>query len=158
MSPADEQEFLAFLKSNGDTVLLPATSSTSEFTPIHTLPGASQDVATRRFWLKNTTSNLPLITELDESRGVYVINGFQSPVAEFLRSFTVSNMMLPGRLQADMAYFDDNKGDLASKPWEFSKWFENIEARIRNNYRHVTLLTYAGPGAEEFRKQGGMLH
>ena len=139
-------------------MLLPGTSPTSSFTPIGMLPEASQDVATRRFWLQNTTSNLPMITELDEMRGVYLMNGFQSPVAEFLRSFTISNMMLPGRLEADMNYFDDDKGDLVSKPWEFSKWFDTIQTWIRNKYRHLTLLTYVGPGAEEFRKQGGILH
>lgn len=87
-----------------------------------------------------------------------MINGFQSPVVEFLRSFTVAQMMLPGRLEADMAYFDDGKRDLVSKPVEFRKWFESIELWIRKNYRHMTLLTFAGPGAEKFRDEGGRLY
>ena len=159
MSRDDEEEFLAFLKSNGNTIILPAASrSASGFGPVDTLPEPSQNEATRKFWLQNTSINLPVVTELDETRGIYLINGFQSPVVEFLRSFTISNIMLPGRLEADMNYFDDDTRDLASKPAEFRKWVDSLEAWIRSNYRHLTLLTYVGPGAEKFQQQGGILH
>ena len=159
MSMDDEEEFLAFLKSNGNTIILPAVSkSASGFAPVDRLPEASQDEATRKFWLQNISINLPVVTELDDTRGIYLINGFQSPVVEFLRSFTISNIMLPGRLEADMNYFDDDTRDLASKPEEFRKWFDTLEAWIRSNYRHLTLLTYVGPGAEKFQHQGGILH
>lgn len=159
MSRDDEEEFLAFLKSNGNTIILPAASkSASGFAPVDTLPEASQNEANRKFWLQNTSINLPVVTELDETSGIYVINGFQSPVVEFLRSFTISNIMLPGRLEADMNYFDDDTRDLASKPPEFRKWFDTLDGWIRSNYRHLTLLTYVGPGAEEFQRKGGILH
>ena len=158
MSREDEAEFLNFLRTNYSTVILPPTSPTSGFAPLNSLPETPADPAHRRFWLQNTTVNLPLVTEFDEENGVYLVNGFQSPVMEFLRSFTVSNMMLPGRLEADMTYFDDDRGDLVSKPVEFRQWVESIEAWIRKNYRHLTLYTYAAPGAERFEKDGGILH
>jgi len=158
MSREDEDGFLDYLRSNGSIVILPATSFMATFVPLDTLPDLSQQEATRRFWLQNTSVNLPLVTELDEETGRYLINGFQSPVVEFLRSFTISKIMLPGRLEADMAYFDDDKGDLASKPAEFRRWFESMEFWIRKKYRHLSLLTFAGPGAERFREQGGILH
>jgi len=158
MSRKDEDGFLDYLRSNGGFVILPTASSTAAFVPLDTLPDASQEEATRRFWLQNTSVNLPLVTEFDEEKGRYLINGFQSPVVEFLRSFTISKIMLPGRLEADMAYFDDDKGDLASKPAEFRRWFESMEFWIRKKYRHLSLLTFAGPGAERFREQGVILH
>ena len=158
MTRDDELEFLAYLKSRGDTVILPGKSTSSEFASVEALPDVSQDSSTRRFWLQNTTAKLPLATEYDDQGGYYAINGFQSPVAEFLRSFTVSQMLLPGRIQADMAYFHDQKQDLVSKPSQFKKWFDEIENWIRNNYKHLTLLTFAGPGAEKFRDEGGLLH
>lgn len=158
MSPEDENQFLNFLRSSSQVIVLPAISNTSQFSALQSLPNASQDPMTRRFWLQDTSVRLPLVTEFDEARGYYLINGFQSPVIEFLRSFSISNMMLPGRLQADMAYFDDDKGDLVSKPAEFRGWFDLIERWIKRSYRHLTLLTYAGPGAEKFRSEGGLLH
>ncbi len=158
MSREDEDEFLSLLRSTRRVVILPARSSTSEFAPLDTLPEASQDLATRKFWLQNTLVNLPLVTEFDEETGYYLISGFQSPVVEFLRSFTISKIMLPGRLEADMVFFDDDRGDLVSKPAEFRRWFESMEFWIRKKYRHLSLLTFAGPGAERFREQGGILH
>ncbi len=158
MSRDDEDEFLNFLRSTDSTVILPARSPTSGFASLDMLPEASQDEATRKFWLQNTSVNLPLVTEFDDENGYYLIDGFQSPVVEFLRSFTISKIMLPGRLEADMTYYDYYSGDLASKPVEFRNWFDSIESWIRKNYRHLTLLTYAGPGAERFREEGGLLH
>ena len=158
MSRKDEDGFLDYLRSNGGFVILPTASSTAAFVPLDTLPDASQEEATRKFWLQNTSVNLPLVTEFDEEKGRYLINGFQSPVVEFLRSFTISKIMLPGRLEADMVFFDDDRGDLVSKPAEFRRWFESMEFWIRKKYRHLSLLTFAGPGAERFREQGGILH
>ncbi len=158
MSREDEDEFISFLQSTDSTIILPSRSSTSGFAPLDMLPEASQDEATRKFWLQNTSITLPLVTEFDEETGYYLINGFQSPVVEFLRSFTISRMMLPGRLEADMTYFDDDRQDLVSKPVEFRSWFDSMEHWIRKNYRHLTLLTYVGPGAERFREEGGILH
>lgn len=158
MSSEDENQFLTFLRSSNQVIVLPTISDTSQFSAIQSLPDASQDPINRKFWLQNMSVPLPLVTEFDEIRGYYLINGFQSPVIEFLRSFSVSNMMLPGRLQADMAYFDDDKGDLVSKPAEFRGWFDSIERWIKRSYKHLTLLTYAGPGAEKFRSEGGLLH
>ena len=158
MSRDDEDEFRTLLRSTFGTVILPAASSTPGFLPIDTLPEASHDESTRKFWLHNTAVNLPLVTEFDETKGQYVINGFQSPVVQFLRSYTISKMMLPGRLEADMAYFDDDKADLVSKPAEFRDWFDSIALWIRTNYKHLTLLTYLGPGAEKFQNEGGLIH
>ncbi len=158
MSREDEDEFISFLQSTDSTIILPSRSSTSGFAPLDMLPEASQDEATRKFWLQNTSITLPLVTEFDEETGYYLINGFQSPVVEFLRSFTISRMMLPGRLEADMTYFDDDRQDLVSKPVEFRSWFDSMEHWIRKNYRHLTLLTYVGPGADKFQEEGGLLH
>src|SRR5438128_385393 len=88
----------------------------------------------------------------------YLIDAFESPVVEFQRSWTVSQMMLAGGIRADMNYLDSEKQDLAPKPAEFRKWFESIQNWIRKNFFHLTLLTYVGPGAEKFENEGGILH
>ena len=157
MSREDEDAFLDFLRAMGNLTVLPNSSPTPTFSQLDVLPEASQAESTRKFWLQNTAINLPVVAVLSEPVGSFVIDGFQSPVVEFLRSFTVAGMMLPGRLQADMTYFDGDKQDLVAKPVEFRKWVESMEAWIRKNYKHLTLLTYVGPGAQKFRDQGGLL-
>jgi len=158
MSKEDEEAFLQYLRSSGHLVILPSTSPSSDFAPIQVLPEPSQDEDTRKFWLQNRTVSLPLVTEYAAEKNGYVIDGFQSPVVEFLRSWMVSHMMLAGGIRADMNYLDSEKQDLAPKPAEFRNWFESIQNWIRKNFFHLTLLTYVGPGAEKFENEGGILH
>jgi len=158
MAKKDEAEFLEYVRSGGRLAILPASSPTSDFPRVRDLPEPSEDDSTRKFWLHNLGIDLPLITEYDPENDHYVIDGFQSPVVEFIRSLEVSRILLPGRIQADMNYIQYEKQDLVQKPHEFRIWFESMENWIRRRYTHLTLLTYAGPGAEEFREQGGLFH
>jgi hypothetical protein len=158
MSKEDEDAFLQYLRSSGDLVILPATSPSSDFAPIAVLPEPTEEEATRKFWLQNRAVSLPVVTEYVPEKSCYVIDGFQSPVVEFHRSWTVSRMMLAGGIRADMNYLDSDKQDLVPKPDWFRNWFDSLQKWIRANYNHLTLLTYVGPGAEKFRQEGGLLH
>jgi len=158
MSKKDEDAFLQQLRSSGDLVILPTTSPSSDFAPIAFLPEPTEDEATRKFWLQNSAVGLPVVTEYVPEKSWYVIDGFQSPVVEFQRSWMVSHMMLAGGIRADMNYLDSDKGDLVRKPVEFRNWFESIQNWIRKKFFHLTLLTYVGPGAEKFENEGGILH
>ena len=158
MSNEDEETFLQYLRSLGHLVILPATSPSSDFAPVSVLPEPAEDEDTRKFWLLNKAVRLPLATEYAREKSCYVIDGFQSPVVEFQRSWTVSQMMLAGGIRADMNYLDRDKQDLVQKPVEFRNWFDSMQKWIRGNFKHLTLLTYVGPGAERFREEGGLLH
>jgi hypothetical protein len=158
MSKEDEETFLHHLRSSGGLVILSASSPSSTFAPILFLPEPSEDEDTRKFWLQNNTVSLPLVTEYAPEKNCYVVDGFQSPVVEFHRSWTVSRMMLAGGIRVDMNYLDSDKQDLVPKPVEFRNWFDSMQKWIRNSYKHLTLLTYVGPGAERFREEGGLLH
>jgi hypothetical protein len=158
MSRGDEDSFLRHLRSTGDIVILPSGSPTSEFAPVPALPDPTEDEATRKFWLQKTTVSLPLVTEYAPEKNGYVIDGFQSPVVEFLRSWAVSNVMLAGGIRADMNYLDNDKQDLVQKSADFRNWFDSMQNWIRKNFKHLTLLTYVGPGAEKFSKEGGLFH
>ena len=157
MSKEDENEFLEYVKSLGNLLILPATFPSSDFTPMYGLPEPSQDESTRRFWLQNTGVGLPLVAEQVPEKDYYVVDGFQSPAIEFWRSWTVSQIMLPGGIQADVNYIDNDKQDLAKKPVEFRKWFEWIDGWIRKKYRRLGIYVFAGPGAQKFREEGGIL-
>jgi hypothetical protein len=121
------------------------------------LPEPSQDESTRRFWLQNTGVGLPLVAEQVPEKDYYVVDGFQSPVIEFWRSWTVSQIMLPGGMQADMNYIDGERQDLAKKPAEFRRWFESVDGWVRKKYRRLGIYVFAGPGAQRFGEQGGIL-
>ncbi len=157
MSREDEDEFLDYVRSLGNLLILPATSPSSDFTPVYGLPEPSQDESTRRFWLQYTGAGIPLVTEHVLEKDYYVVDGFQSPVIEFWRSWILSQVMVPGGIQADMNYIDSDKQDLDKKPVEFRKWFESIEGWIRKNYRRLGIYVFAGPEAQRFREQGGIL-
>jgi len=158
MSKEDEEAFLQYLGRSGELVILPPTSSSSNFAPIPVLPKPAEDEDTRKVWLQNNTVSLPLVTEYTTEKNCYVIDGFQSPVVEFHRSWVVSRMMLAGSIRADMNYLDSDKGDLVRKPVEFRNWFDSMQNWIRKGFKHLTLLTYVGPGAEKFESEGGILH
>jgi hypothetical protein len=157
MSKEDEDQFFEYVLSLGNLLILPATSPSSDFTPMYGLPEPSQDESTRRFWLQITAVDLPLVTEQVPEKDYYVVDGFQSPVIEFWRSWTVSQIMLPGGMQADTNYIDSERQDLALKPAEFRKWFESIDGWIRRKYRRLGIYVFAGPGAQRFREEGGIL-
>jgi hypothetical protein len=157
MSREDEAEFLEYVRSLGNLCILPATSPSSDFTPIDSFPESSQDELTRRFWLQNTVVGLPLVTEQVPEKDYYVVDGFQSPVVEFWRSWMVSQILMPGGLQVDMTYLDSEEEDLARKPAEFRAWFGSIESWIQRNYKRLGIHIFAGPGAQRFREQGGIL-
>jgi hypothetical protein len=158
MSKEDENSFLRHLRSTGDLVILPSGSPTSEFAPVSALPEPTENEATRKFWLQKTTVSLPLVTEYAPEKNGYVIDGFQSPVVEFLRPWTISKVMLAGGIRADMNYLDNDKQDLVQKPANFRKWFDSMQNWIRKNFKHLTLLTYVGLGAEKFSEEGGLFH
>jgi hypothetical protein len=157
MSKEDEDEFLEYVRSLGNLLILPATFPSSDFTPMYGLPEPSQDESTRRFWLQNTGVGLPLVAEQVPEKDYYVVDGFQSPVIEFWRSWTVSQIMLPGGMQADMNYIDGERQDLAKKPAEFRRWFESVDGWVRKKYRRLGIYVFAGPGAQRFGEQGGIL-
>ncbi len=158
MSKEDEQEFLDHLRSLSRLVILPTSSTTSDFAALNYLPEASEDEVTERFWLQNPAVNMPLVTEYDEEKRLYLIDGVQSPVVELIRSRILSGYLLPGGIQAELNYSDSDKEMLVPKPAEFGKWFEDMSSWIRKKYTHLEWLIYAGPGAEKFRQDGGRFH
>lgn len=157
MSRDDEDGFLEYVRSLGNLLILPGTSPSSDFARVDSLPEPSQDESTRRFWLLYTGVGMPLVTEHIPEKSLYEIDGFQSPVIEFRRSWMVSRVMLPGGIQADMNYIDDERHDLAKKPSEFRDWFGSIDGWIRKNYQRLGIYIFAGPGAQKFREEGGIL-
>lgn len=157
MSRDDENEFLDYVQSLGKLIILPATSPSSDFTPAGFLPEPSQEESTRIFFLYYDMAGMPLVTEHNMEKNYYFVDEYQSPVVEFRRSWTVSQIMMPGRIEAEMMWVDNEKQDLAKKPQEFRAWFESIAAWIHKNFVRLGIHVFAGTGAISFRNEGGIL-
>src|SRR3989442_6200972 len=109
MSEEDETEFLEYARSLGNLLTLPATSPTSDFTPVFGFPEPSQEESTRGFWLQDAGAGRPLVRGDGPEKGYYLGDGFQSPVIEFCLSWTDSQILMPCAIQADMKYFHSDK-------------------------------------------------
>lgn len=81
MSREDEDQFIEYVRSLGDLMILPATSPSSDFTPLIGFPEQSQVESTRRFWLLYTGAGIPLVTEHDPENEYYVVDGFSRPLS-----------------------------------------------------------------------------
>ena len=119
MTRDDEDQFLRYVRSLGNLVMLPATSPSADFETVSVLPEPSQEESTRRFFLHYNIAGMPLITEPLPEKNYYVIDGYQSPVIEFWRSWMVSQILMPGGIEAEIMWVDIKKQDLAKKPNEF---------------------------------------
>jgi hypothetical protein len=157
MTREDEIELFDHIRSLGSVTILPATSQNPDFTPIGALPEPSQDESTRRFFLHYAVAGMPLVTEHVPEKNYYLIDEYQSPVIELWRSWSVSQIMMPGGIQAEMMWIDSEKQDLENKPKEFRKWFESVEDWIHKNFVRLGIHIFAGPGAIIFREDGGIL-
>ena len=121
------------------------------------LPEPSQDESTRRFVLLYNGAGMPLVTGPVPEKNYYAVDGYQSPVIELWRSWTVSQIMIPGGIQVEMMWIDEEMQDIEKKPREFREWFESIEDWIHKNFVKLGIHVFAGPGAIRFREDGGVL-
>ena len=102
-------------------------------------------------------AGMPLVAEHVPDKNYYLVDEYQSPVVEFWRSWMVSQIMMPGGIQAEMMWINSEKQDLEKKPKEFREWFESIEGWIHKNFVRLGIHIFAGPGAIMFREDGGIL-
>ena len=157
MAGDDENQFLDYVRSLGSLTILPVTSPTSDFPSVGILPEPQQEESTRRFWLCHDVTGMPLVTEYAPKKSHYVVDGYQSPVIEFWRSWTISQLLMAGGIEAEMMWIDNKKQDIEKKPKEFREWFESLDRWIHKNFVQLGIHVFAGPGAITFRDEGGIL-
>jgi len=155
MTTEDEQEFMEFLRSTGDIVVLPLYSVHKDFQPVEALPDPYSGKSWSQFWLFNRSVSKNLRIDLFSQQRHYAIDTLASSVIEFSRSSVKDRMMGRGRIWADFTYFDSEKKVILLKEPAFKEWYETIARWIRKRYKHVDWLIYAGPGTQKFLAEGG---
>lgn len=154
MTKEDEENFVEFVMSTGEVMILPYISQTNEFTPIQKLPDRFSGKFSGGFWLFNRGVSSNLVVEYVPAQRYYTIDSLQSSVVEFTRSGVSDKMISRGRIWADFTILDREKMVLLPKEVAFSKWYDSLATWIRKKYKRVDRLTYAGPGAQKLVEEG----
>jgi len=138
MLPADETEFLNFIKSTDKNVLIyPYRSPTITFRPIKIPPKHFSTDFWFHLWLYNPNFGEINYSYIKEQKHYYV-DEFKSPVIEFSRcGINDKSELSQGRLWIATAYvIKDNTGKLIwqNKPLELINWYEKIARWIKKKY------------------------
>jgi len=156
MLPEDEEEFVAYvLGQKKDVLMVAVPSETASPKIIKSLPASFSEGTWNSiyFWAKNINGRLK--TKYIETQGYFLVDSSASPVIEFLGSFVKDNLLIRGRIWAEIKYLDGDK--LVYKGKEFENWFNALARWIRRHYQKITDWEYIGPNAAEWHGRGGIL-
>lgn len=137
MLPEDEEEFIRFVKSTGEVIVIPAITNKMPVESVENLPKAFS----KPYWFSFYFLNKNLIEEAKydyiEKQKHYHIDESKSLVIQFHRGGIEDNKILEGRIWIATAYvIKDSSGELVwvQKSKEFIEWYEKIARWLRKNY------------------------
>jgi hypothetical protein len=161
MTRKDEKQFVEFVKSTGDVVVLPNDSPEERFDPVGSFPKYS----TRgwhifSFFNRDISDNLRV--RYVKEQGYWTLERTDSSVIEFCRSsiehkFSKNRPIVRGRIWAQFTILDEEEMELVPKEPEFTKWYEKIARWLRKNYKRIHPIIYASPGAQKLEEEGKVI-
>ncbi len=134
MTDEDEDDFVAFMRSIGDVLILPQTSENElveEYPSFRTLAGRrlGEDSV---IW-NRSLSPMPLYIHYEVHGGCYCVDFMQSEVVNVIRSKRLDHRLSMGRLYVeDKAQLPD--GSVVKKSGEFVNWFNELCRWIKKTY------------------------
>ena len=147
MDSHDEEEFMRFVRSTGDIVVLPPYIKNPHNPGVTALPQPASKNFNYAMHLFNRSVSSRLFFMYSDKMACHIVDGIDSSVVEFKRTIAWDKKMRVGRLYAEFKYVDSG-GKWASKEPEFQKWYELLARWIRRNYsREIDPDYYFGPGA-----------
>lgn len=126
MTAEDEDDFVAFMRSTGDVVILPQTSE-AELGEVYPSfrPLANRRLGEESVIWNRTVSPKPLFEYYDAHGGCYCVDFMQSEVVNVMRSKRLDQRLSMGRLHIeDKARRPD--GSVVEKSGEFMDWFNGL--------------------------------
>ena len=155
MLPEDEKEFISYVLQRKGVVMIAPHFQSKSPDIVSRLPEPFSKPFWRSiyFWDKNVNGKLE--TKHIEKQGYFLIDSLTSPVIEFSRSFIRDNILVRGRIWAQLKYWKGN--EIVSKGKEFENWFNAMTRWIWKHYQKISELEYIGPHALEWKKRDGML-
>lgn len=134
MVDQDENEFIEFVRSTGDVVILPQTSDREQGEEFSTF----RELAGRRLgedshlW-NRTLSPKPIVNNFPVHGGCYCLNFMQSEVVNVIRSKRTDETLSMGRLHIEDTVSRPD-GSIGKKSAEFLKWFNELCKWIKKAY------------------------
>jgi hypothetical protein len=153
MSEADEDAFISYLRTTGDVVIVPQTSSgklTEEFRSFRELAGREFGESCH-LW-NRSISSVPVLKHYPD-KGYYWLDFMQSEVVNVMRSKMTDNGLSMGRLHIeDKARNRD--GSMTSKSDAFQTWFSTLCRWIEGRSQRRVDGAHVLAGAEEMLEGG----
>jgi hypothetical protein len=154
MDTRDERQFMEFVRTTGDVIILPYWSREASPSPVGELPDPLSEQFEAFLWLFNRSVSSALETSFVQEQNRFTINRDKSSVIEFSRTIHDNHILRPGRLWVEFKYVGVD-GDWVSKEPEFRQWYEQLVKWIRKHYsRQIDPDFYFGPGATELVRSG----
>lgn len=134
MIDQDEDDFIRFVRSTGDVLILPQTSDKElgeEFSSFRELAGRRLGEACH-LW-NRSLSPKPKVDFFPVHGGCYCLDFMQSEVVNVMRSKRLDDKLSKGRLHIeDTVLLSD--GTVAEKNVEYVKWFNELCRWIKKSY------------------------
>lgn len=156
MVDKDEDEFLQFVWSTGDVVILPQTShlqGEETFSSFRALAGRKLGESCH-LWNRSISPE-PVIKYVPE-QGYYWLDFMQSEVINAMRSKSIDQTLSMGRLHIEDKVSRPD-GSLTEKSVEFLKWFNELCRWIKKTYPSKFDGAWISARAEALAKTGVQL-
>jgi hypothetical protein len=156
MSKVDEREFVAFLRSTGDVVILPQTSEREleEYQLFSDLEGRKLGEACH-LWNRSISAR-PVVEYYAAHGGCYCVDFMKSEVVNVMPSKMRDGHLSMGRLHIEDKVLDSN-GRMGSKSEAFLNWFRDVCDWIKQRYKKGADGAYVAPGVEALIRKGARL-
>lgn len=152
----DEKEFVAYLRSTDDVVILAQTSENEleEFQFFYDLEGRrlGDDC---HLW-NRSISPKPIMKYYPVHGGCYCLDFMQSEVVNVIRSKLTDKGLSMGRLHIEDKMLDAS-GRMRSKHEPFISWFSTLSSWVKERYKKVDGGAYIGPNADLLIQSGVQL-
>jgi hypothetical protein len=147
MSEDDEVEFVRFLTSDPDVVLLLEYSPVDPPVEFRELPEVNESGMGTDVVILNKRITKKVHLRKVRDRDYYAIDKMKSEVIEFARSKIVAGRRRSGRLWIEANAHDD-AFHLVEKSAAFGSWYDKLARWIRTHY-HRQGDVFVGPGSAE---------
>lgn len=148
MTEEDEDDFLEYVRTTGDVVIIPQTQGTISLTGIENFRTLAKSKFGEGAHLWNKAISPPPVFKHYESGGYYCVDFLESEVINVTRSKSVNGALRPGRLHIEAKISGNNVGSHArEKGAEFLHWYSVLAKWIRKHYEKQEDGTYVGRNA-----------
>jgi len=154
MTYEDEDEFIFFMRSTGDVLILPQTTKDGigeEYPNFRSLVG--RRLGEDSIIWNRSLSRKPSIEHFDVHGGCYCVDFMQSEVVNVIRSKKIGNQLSMGRLHIENKARRDD-GVIVEKGRKFLNWFNGLCRWIKKGYPTAVDGAWLSPRAEALAKSG----